>query len=204
MNPNAPVWLALGAVVLVLTVVVVVWTAQMQRSYSAPGDVVFARSPVWVLVCGVVAAACCVGVALTNADAGVWFVLVGIFALLFGVNFAHAYLQFWSADAQGLTQHYLVYKKVLPWQQIDWIYPTRKTTKYRTYGIKVGQSTEQGLAVEAGPKLRTKIIVTTGLMGGNPDALIAAVRQRATNAIFGYDHFPAVRERRAQSGYPQR
>jgi hypothetical protein len=203
MTPNTLIWLAIGIVVLVVTGALVLWTTQIQRTYTAPGDAIFARSPVGMLVCGVLVALSCVGIALTNsADLAPWFVLIGIFALLFGANFAQNYLLFWTADAQGLTQHYLVYKKVLPWQQIDWIYPSRKTTTFNTMGvIKVGQSTEEGLAVEAGPKLRTKLIVRTFMARGNPDALIAALRERATGAIYGYDQFPAVRERRAQSGY---
>jgi hypothetical protein len=65
------------------------------------------------------------------------------------------------------------------------------------------------MMVEAGPKKRTKIIIAArrgirSMKRQGSEALLSAIQQRATNAIFGFDKYPQVRERRAQMGFPQR
>ncbi len=114
--------------------------------------------------------------------------------------FATYYVPLWAADNTGLTRRALFVKKTLPWHAIDWVYGSMKRTNYRLYGVvKVGQSTQQELVVEAGPKRKIKVTLKAFLSGGNPQPLKQAIEQNATSAQFGFDKFAAVKQRRAAS-----
>lgn len=195
---------SIAAAVLAIAMLLLVWSAAARRAYSGPETVIFARSPWLVLVGAVIVAGCVAGLGFVDPqrDNGLFvaLILVGLFALVFTGQFLAPALTFWVADHSGLTRQVVAFKTTLPWHTIDWIYPARQTTTYRTYGIKTGQSTTQSLIVEAGPKVKLKLTLRAWLVGGDPRALIEAIQQRATDAQFGYDKYQAVRQRRATAG----
>ena len=197
--------ISIAAAILLVTLVLLGWSAAARRGANpGPETVLFARSP-WQLLVGAVAAAGCVaglGFVDTQQNSGVFvaLVLVGLFALAFAGQFLASALVFWVADHIGLTRQVLAYKTTVPWHAIDWIYPAQQTTTYRTYGVKTGQSTIQSLMIEAGPNTKLKLTVRAWLVGGEPRPLVEAIQQRATDALFGYDKFQAVRQRRAAIG----
>ncbi len=196
------VWVVVAIAILALTAALVVWTNALIRGYTSANAAVLARSPIPMVVCGVLLAACAAvpAVAPINSDNVSFLLLPALFLALFGAMFAQYYLVFWAADAAGLTRQALFLKTTLPWHEIDWVYGSVKTTNYRAYGIvKVGQSTQHDLVVEAGPKRKIKVTLKAFLSGGKPDALLRAIERQATSAQFGFDKFTAVRQRRAAS-----
>jgi hypothetical protein len=200
------IWLAIGIAIIALMLIFLVWTTLARNAFRAPDSLILSRSPIGMIICALIAAGACIAIAVTDGDQNllIWFLIVGFFALLFGASFTIRYLLFWVADPQGLTRQILPFRKSLPWQSIDWIYPTRKTTTTRVYFVKVGQTVEEGYMVEAGPRKRIKIILTKSSREGTQEALLRLIQRQATNAIQGYGNYPAVRERRAQMGYRQR
>jgi len=189
--------LALGAAVVVLTIVLLAWNASAIRGYTQPGAVVFSRKPWVVLVGGLVLIACAAATLFIAPDQSDILLLPVIFAALFWAGWMPSTLLFWMADESGLTRQWLSFKTTLPWHEIDWAYSTRKKTNYTAYGIiKVAQSTEEFITVEAGPRRRIKIALKAPLVGGNAMPLLAVIRQRATYAYFGMEAAPQVRERR--------
>jgi hypothetical protein len=195
---------AIAAAILVITAGLLVWSGSARRSHEGPGTVIFARSPWQLIVGALVTAGCVAGVGILGMDGNnpvvLTLILVAMFALVFALQFTAPALVFWAADNSGLTRQWLGFKKMLPWHTIDWVYPEQKTTTYRTYGIKTGRSTVSSLIIEAGPRSRLKLVVRAWLVGGDSGPLVEAIQQRATNALFGFDKYSAVQQRRAMGG----
>lgn len=192
---------AVGVVMLALTAVLIFWTrAARAAAYTGPEAVIFCRGGGKLIGGAVVFAALLFAAPLTgfdvNSGAFIFLLLFAFFALIWWAQFLAPFVVFYAADHTGLTRQWLAVKKTLPWHAIDWVYPERKTTAYRTYGVKVGQSTEDNLMVEAGPKQSIEVIVKGWLIGGDARPLLDAVQQRATAAEFGFDRSPVVIQRR--------
>jgi hypothetical protein len=197
---------ALGVAIILVTVVLLMWNATARGAYGGPEAVFFSRSPAKVIGGALVLVACAlaapfVGVDM-NSGAFLGLLLVALFAFVWYAQFLASTLVFYVADQSGLTKQWLAIKKTLPWHAIDWVYPARKTTSYRSYGIKVGQSSEDSLMVEAGPKQKIKIVLKAWMIGGDPRPLVGAIEQHARGAEFGFDKSPVVRERRAAGVVP--
>lgn len=201
---NPPVAVGIAVAILALTLILVWWRAAIRRAHATPGTVTFTRSPWQLLVGGVIVAGCVgsLGFLDEQRDNGllVALMLVGLFALAFAGQFLAPGLTVWVADQAGLTRQLLAFKTTLPWHTIDWVYPAQQTTTYKTYGIKTGQSTVQSLIVEAGPKRHLKLTIRAWMVGGDARPLVEAIQQRATDAMFGYNQFQAVQQRRATYG----
>ncbi|HEV7128165.1 MAG TPA: hypothetical protein VGN32_12065 [Ktedonobacterales bacterium] len=198
---TASVLLASAVGVVLVAAVLLVWATVARRAYSGPETVIFARSPLLFIIGALVTAVCIGGAAFVydpSQQSGIFvgLILVGLFAVVLAGQFLMPALTFWVADHSGLTRQFLAFKTTLPWHTIDWVYPASKTTTYRTYGIKTGQSTQQSLMIEAGPKRKLKLTIKAFGVGGDTNALVEATRQRATNALFGYDKYPTVQQRR--------
>lgn len=189
-----------GVVLLALTAVLVLWTRSARAAHAGPETVVFCRGGAKLIGGAVVVALCAFAAPFVGFDGenvAIWLLfLLAFFALIWWGQFLAPFVVFYVADHNGLTRQWLSVKKTLPWHTIDWVYPERKTTAYRTYGIKVGQSTEYNLKVEAGPKQSIKIVVKGWLIGGDVQPLTKAIEQRATSAEFGFDRSPVVIQRR--------
>jgi hypothetical protein len=198
---NALIPFAVGAAFLVLTAVLLAWSSSARAAYIGPETVIFARSPGKVIGGAVAIAliAAVIGVVGVGTDNTAFIVLLlfGFFAVVWWGQFLVPTLVFYVADASGLTRQVLSFKKTLPWHAIDWVYPARKTTSYRTYGVKMGQSTEEALLVEAGPRQKLKVVLKAWLVRGDAQPLVQAINERATAATFGFDKQPLVRQRRA-------
>jgi hypothetical protein len=192
---------ALGVAILIVTVTLLLWNNAARRAHSGPETVVFSRSPVSLLSGALVLAICAIAAPFIgidmNSGAFLGLLFVGAFAFVGYAQFLVPALTFYVADQTGLTKQWLAIKKRLAWQAVDWVYPARKTTSYRTYGIKVGQSSEDSLMVEAGPKRKMKIVLKAWMVGGDPRPLLSAIEQRAQGAQFGFDKSPVVLQRRA-------
>lgn len=193
--------IAVGVVMLALTAVLIFWTrAARAAARTGPETVLLCRGGGKLIGGAVVVALCAFAAPLVgfdvNGGAFIFLLLCAFFALIWWAQFLASFIVFYVADHTGLTRQWLAVKKTLPWHAIDWVYPERKTTAYRTYGVKVGQSTEYNLMVEAGPKQAIKVIVKGWLIGGNPQLLLDAIQQRATAAEFGFDRSPVVIQRR--------
>jgi hypothetical protein len=203
------------AVVLLLTSAILVrMTRSAQSTYTAPDTVLFSRGPAKMiggaLVVAVLVCAAPLIVAVVNdEDASFMLLLVlfllAFFAFVWWCQFLATTLVFYVADSSGLTRRWLNATTTLPWHEIDWVYGAANRTNYMAYGIvKVGQSTQHTVMVEAGPGRKIKIVVKAWLIGGTPEALLQAVEQCATNAQFGYDKSPLVIARRmAATGVPR-
>lgn len=195
---------AIGVVALVLAAGLVAWNASARGAYAGPETVIFNRSPAKLIGGAVVfALAVCampfVGID-SNNGAFLALVFVALFALVWCGQFLAPTLVFYVADHDGVTRQVLSIKRTLPWHTIDWVYPARKTTSYRAYGlVKVGQSTQDSVVVEAGSKRQIKIQVKAWLVDGDAKSLLAAIQQRASSAEFGFDKQPLVFQRRSQA-----
>lgn len=193
---------AVGVVMLALTAVLIFWTraARAAAAHTGPETVIVCRGGGKVIGGAVVFAALLFAAPFTgfdvNGGAFIFLLLFAFFALIWWAQFLAPFVVFYVADHTGLTRQWLAVKKTLPWHAIDWVYPERKTTAYRTYGVKVGQSTEHNLMVEAGPKQSIKVIVKGWMIGGDAQPLLDAIQQRATAAEFGFDRSPVVIQRR--------
>jgi hypothetical protein len=193
--------IAVGVVMLALTAVFVFWTrAARAAAHTGPETVIFCRGGGKLIGGAVVVALCAFAAPLVGFDGenvAIWLLLLlAFFAVIWWAQFLAPFIVFYVADHTGLTRQWLAAKKTLPWHAIDWVYPERKTTAYRTYGVKVGQSTEYNLMVEAGPKQTIKVIVKGWMIGGDAQPLLDAIQQRATAAEFGFDRSPVVIQRR--------
>ncbi len=193
--------IAVGVVMLALTAALIFWTRSARAAArTGPETVIFCRGGGKLLGGAVIFAALLCAAPLTgfdvNGGAFIFLLLFAFFALLWWAQFLAPFLVFYVADHTELSRQWLAVKKTLPWHTIDWVYPERKTTAYRTYGVKVGQSTEYNLMVEAGPKQSIKVIVKGWLIGGGARPLLDAIQQRATAAEFGFDRSPVVIQRR--------
>ena len=193
--------IAVGVVMLALTAVLIFWTrAARAAARTGPETVLLCRGGGKLIGGAVVVALCAFAAPLVGFDVNggtfIFLLLCAFFALIWWAQFLASFIVFYVADHTGLTRQWLAVKKTLPWHAIEWVYPERKTTAYRTYGVKVGQSTEYNLMVEAGPKQAIKVIGKGWLIGGNPQPLLDAIQQRATAAEFGFDRSPVVIQRR--------
>lgn len=185
---------------LVFAVITLIGTSVAQRAHRAPGTVLFRRS-IWPLLVPTLIVVACGIVPLFVAVDTTLLALVLIFALIFYVSGIVVAPLFFVADQTGLTRQILFVKKTLAWQEIDWIYGSQTTTSYKAYGlVKVGQTSEQKLVVEAGPKKRMQIPLRVPMMRVRPDALLQAIQERANGALFGYDQRARVHQRRQQRG----
>jgi len=197
---------ALGVAIIVVTAVLLLWNASARNAYSGPEAVVFSRSPGKLIGGAAVLAACAFAAPFIGVDANsgafLGLLFVALFALVWYAQFFLPTVTFYAADHTGLTKQWLSIKNTLAWQAIDWVYPARKTTSYRSYGIKVGQSSEESLMVEAGSKQKIKVALKGWLIGGDPRALVSAIEQRARGAEFGFDKSPVVLQRRKAGVVP--
>lgn len=197
---------AIGVVMLAATAVLILWTRAARSAHTGAETAVFCRGGGKVIGGAAVVALCAFVAPLVGFDGEnvvVWLLLLlAFFALVWWGQFLVPFVVFYVADHTGLTRQWLNVKKTLLWHAIDWVYPERKTTAYRTYGVKVGQSTEYNLVVEAGPKQSIKVVVKGWLIGGDPQPLLTAIEQRATSAEFGFDRSPIVIQRRNASVVP--
>ena len=199
-GPALPVF-AVGALMLVVTAALLLVNRAARMAYTAPDTIVFARGPSKMIGGAVVVAACAFAAPFVGFDGenvAIWLLfLLAFFAFIWWCQYLGPALVFYVADSVGLTRQWLAVKKTLAWHEIDWVYGAIKRTDYKAYGVvKYAQSTEQTIMVEAGPKRKIKILLKTWLVGGNPEVLLGAIEQRATNAQFGFDKSPLVIARR--------
>jgi len=192
--------IAVGVLALILTAVLLIWNRAARSAHAGDGVVVFCRGGGKLVGGAIVIALCAFAAPFIGFDGNngfIWAVLLlAFFALIWWAQFLAPSLLFYVADQQALIRQWLAFRKSLPWSTIDWVYPERKTTTYRTYGIKTGQSTADNLVVESGPKQSIKVILKGWLIGGDPQPLLDAIQQRATSAEFGFDRSPIVLQRR--------
>ena len=207
-----------GGVALALTLGLVAWSAALQRRYSGSGAIVFARAPIFFTICGVVLAACLLTAGASTAlftliDASTYSgvlvcsLIIGFCALILALVYLAPTFRFFVIDEQGLTSQWFAAKKTLPWQAIDWIYPSRKTITSSAYGIPVSKSTREWLIVAAGPKQVIAVPTrdTYYRMKCAPQSFVRAIQQRSPNALVGYDKAMQAQQRRAmlaQMGQP--
>lgn len=173
-------------------------SAIIRRRYHTVGTVVYARRPVVFLIC---AAGLVVVIALPafirfNGDT-IW-VLAPLAFLAAGgfLQFVPTALRIWAADQDGLTNQVVVWRRTLPWSAIDWAFVHERRTDQTWNEIKLLESKDRFLYVEAGSNRRMKIPISTWL-GGDATPLMRAIERRATNAFFGADkHLEVERHRR--------
>lgn len=200
---------AVSLLFVVVTAVLLYITATIRGKYRAIGAVTYTRSPVGLILCTAVIVLGCgiapfVGVA-QGSGLGATLFVAAIFGLIFYAGCFQASLATFAADQQGLTYQLLAFKRALPWNMIDWVYPETKRTTVKAYGlVKVGSSTEKSLMIEAGAQRRMKIVLSGWVIKGDSAPLIAAVEQRATRAQFGFDKMPLVTHQRMSGGVPAR
>lgn len=179
--------LAAGAV-FVAGALILIASAIIRRRYQRVGTVLYARRPVIFVIC---AAALVVVVALPafisfDRDSIAFLLLPLLFAGGGSAQFAPTALRVWAAEQDGLTSQTLWWRKTLPWGEIDWAFVHERRTDQTWNEIKLLESKERFLSVEAGAKRRMKIPISTWL-GGDATPLMRAIEQRATNAYFGAD-----------------
>jgi hypothetical protein len=194
-----PPFMLAGAVVGV-TALLLLWHAGAVRANRTPGAVLLARPP-WVML---LAAIFLLGVAGAmyilplNHDSFWWYFLVIFLGVIIYGAYLPTALLFWVATPQALMRQALSFKKTLPWAQIDWIYAKRKQVSQSALEvIPVARWTEETVFVEAGAKRRIVVVMRAPLVRANAQPLLAAIQQRATHAIFGFDQYPAVAARRS-------
>ncbi|HEY7779322.1 MAG TPA: hypothetical protein VIC85_03835 [Ktedonobacterales bacterium] len=197
---------AIGLGALVITAILLVWNASARRAYVGPETVIFSRSPGKLIGGAAVIAVCAFAAPFVGIDQNngifIGLLIVGAFAIVWYLQFLLPSLTFYAADHTGLTRQVLAIKYALAWHDIDWVYPARKTTTYRTYGVKTGQSSEDALMVEAGANRKMKVLLKGWMIGGDARSLVNAIDQRATGAQFGFDKSPVVLERRKAGVVP--
>jgi hypothetical protein len=194
-----PPW-ALGAGVVVLTLAVLLWQSAARRAARREASViVFSRAP-WMLLALMlvlvgISAVLQLWVPLNGRTSG-FYVLAYFLGILGYGAFLSTTLLFWVADARGLTRQMLAFRATLPWERIDWIYPTRAKHSQTAYGIPLARWTEETLIVEAGPIRKLVLPLRAPLAGGDARPLLEAIHRYATQAAFGFDQLPRVREAR--------
>jgi hypothetical protein len=188
-TPDSPaVSLVAAAVLLAVVLLILAWSAVIRRRYQTIGTVIYARRS-WMFI--LFALMLVISVALPafirfDADT-IYFLLL---LLLFGAGgsgqFVPTALRAWAAEQDGLTSQTLGWRKTFLWHEIDWAFVHERHTDVRELGIKLLQTKDRFLRVEAGPNRRMKIPISTWL-GGDATPLMRAIEQRATNAYFGAD-----------------
>jgi hypothetical protein len=169
----------------VLIAVLTAWGI-IGRRYQTVGTVVYLRRP-WVFVFFALILIVTVALpAFVRFDRdSIAFILL---PLLIGAGGAGEFLptalRVWAAEQEGLTSQTLRWRATFVWPEIDWAYVHERRTNVREMGIKLLQTKDRFLYVEAGPSRRMKIPISTWL-GGDATPLMRAIEQRATNAYFG-------------------
>jgi hypothetical protein len=135
----------------------------LRRRYEAIGTVVYARRP-WMFVLS--APILVIAVALPafirfDRDSISFFLLPLLFGAGGFVQFAPTALRIWAADQDGLTSQLIAWRRTLPWDTIDWAFVKERRTDHTAYEIKLLESKDRFLYVEAGPKRRMKIPIST-------------------------------------------
>jgi hypothetical protein len=185
-HPAVP--LAAAAAVVVVTLLILAVSLILRRRYAAVGTVVYARRP-WVFVlCAPVFVAAVALPAFIRFDLdSISFLLL---ALLFGgggfVQFAPTALRIWAAEPDGLTTQVIAWRRTFPWRTIDWAFVKTRRTDQTFNEIKLLESKDRFLYLEAPPRRRMEIPISTWL-GGDATPLMRAIQERATNAFFGVE-----------------
>ena len=185
-HPTIPLITAAGALVAALLILVA--SGIIRRPYERVGTVIYARHTVVFVIC---AAALVVVVALPafvrfDHDSIAFLLLGLLFAGGGSAQFAPTALRVWAAEQDGFTSQTLWRSKTFLWSEIDWAYVHERRTDQTWNEIKLLETRERFLSVEAGPKRRMKIPISTWL-GGDATPLMRAIGQRASNAYFGAD-----------------
>lgn len=169
----------------------------LRRRYDAVGTVVYARRPVMFLICAplLVIAASLPAFVRFDID-NISFLLL---LLLFGaggfVQFAPTAVRIWAAEPDCLTSQVLAWRRTFRWDTIDWAFFRERRTDQAFNEIKLLETKERFLYVEAGPKRRMKIPISTWL-AGDATPLMRAIQDRAVNAYFGADKQQEVERQR--------
>jgi hypothetical protein len=185
-HPAVP--LAAAAAVAVVVLLILSVSLILRRRYDVVGTVVYARRPWMFVLCAPVLVIAVALPAFIRFDLdSISFLLL---ALLFGgggfVQFAPTALRIWAAEPEGLTSQVLAWRRTFPWQTIDWAFVKTRRTDHTFNEIKLLESKDRFLYVEAGPSRRMKIPISTWL-AGDATPLMRAIQERATNAYFGVE-----------------
>lgn len=185
-HPNVP--LIAAACVVALVLVILAASAVIRRRYQAIGTVLYARRPwMFVLSAPILVIAAALPAFIRFDRDNISFLLL---LLLFGaggfVQFAPTALRIWAAEQDGLTSQVIAWRRTLPWDAIDRAFVKERRTDHSWNEIKLLESKDRFLYVEAGPRRRMKIPISTWL-GGDAKPLMRAIEQRAGNAFFGAD-----------------
>ncbi len=185
-HPAVP--LALAAAAGVLSLVILAVSLILRRKYEVMRTVVYARRPLVFALCAPVFVAAVALPAFIRFDRDS-ISFLGL-ALLFGgggfLQFAPTALRIWAAEPDGLTSQVIAWRRTFPWEAIDWAFVKTRRTDHTVNEIKLLESKERFLYVEAPPRRRMKIPVSTWL-GGDATPLLRAIQERATNAHFGME-----------------
>lgn len=189
--------LAATAAVVVLVLAILAVSLILRRRYEALGTVVYARRPWMFVICSPLFVIALSLPAFVRFDIdSISFLLL---LLLFGaggfVQFAPTALRIWAAEPDGLTSQLLAWRRTFPWDTIDWAFFRERRTDQTFNEIKLLETRERFLHVEAGPNRRMTIPISTWL-AGDATPLIRAIQERAVNAYFGADKQPEVERQR--------
>lgn len=180
-----------------VTLLILAVSLMLRRRYDAVGTVVYARRPWMLVLCAPLFAVTMALPAFIRFDRdSISFFLL---PLLFGgggfVQFAPTALRIWAAEPDGLTSQVIGWRRTFPWHEIDWAFVKVRRTDHTFSEIKLLESKDRFLYVEAGPRSRMKIPISTWL-GGDATPLMRAIQERATNAFFGVEKRPEVERSR--------
>jgi hypothetical protein len=171
-----------------MIVLIVIASAVIRRRYQTVGPVLYARRPVVFLICaaGLVVVVAVPAFIRFDRDSISFLLLPLLFAGLGSIQFGPTALRVWAAEQDGLTSQVLGWRKTFPWREIDWAFVHERRTGQTWNEIKLLETKDRFLYVEAGPHRRMKIPISTWF-GGDAAPLMRAIEQRATNAYFGAD-----------------
>lgn len=190
---------AVGALAALLAVAVVGAHALLRRRYAGKNALVAlgGQRVVIVLAALMVVTGGAMGVSSSDGVGIIGVIVLGLLGmglLLFRLS-AISYV----ADETGFTRYLFTFKKTLPWAEIDWVYPIRKTTTtYTPVGVKMSAMTENFWAIEAGR--RRRIRVQTDYPGAITAAAFAPFLKRIGEHVpptqWGYSRRAAVQAAR--------
>jgi hypothetical protein len=183
-HPAIPL-IAAGALVVVVHLILTA-SAIIRRRYRTVGTVLYARRPIVFLICAGALEVVVALPAFVRFDGDTIWVLAPFAFLAAGgfLQFVPTALRVWAAEHDGLTSQVLVWRRTLPWDAIDWAFIRERRTEQTWNELKLLESKDRFLYVEAGPKRRMKIPISTWL-AGDATPLMRAIEARATNAYFG-------------------
>jgi hypothetical protein len=173
-------------------------SAIIRRRYQTVGTVVYARRP-WIFVLFAVVLTIAAGLPAFirfDRDSIAFLLLPLLFGALGSAQFVPTALRVWAAEQDGLTSQSLGWRKTFPWREIDWAFVHERRMDIKEMGIKLFQTKDRFLYVEAGAGRRMKIPIS-----GDATPLMRAIEQRATNAYFGAEKQLDV-ERQRKSAVP--